>query len=227
VDGSATEFTSSDFRVATLASQFNGRRSGALGLDLNVIIVVNDSIVGDLSELGISGGLAREEQRSEENVVPLEGVILLDDTLVDVGNEEQKGQEGKCHTRADRDTGDPVSGLGTETKFRRSLVNNGQCANGAGNQEEEGRGVNSPGNRVDSHVDGGLDEHEDGGTKDSRDEGSHNETREDGTETRALCKNLVSWVPIIKTTISHTVPAPLYTLDTNGSNTNTSDRRDE
>lgn len=122
---SATEFASGDLRVTTLTGHLNGGGRGGLVLDLNVVIVVNDSIVGDLSELGISGSLAREEKRAKEDVVPLESVVLLDDTLVDVGNEEQKGQDGKCHTRADRDTGDPVSGLGTETKFRRSLVNNG------------------------------------------------------------------------------------------------------
>lgn len=192
MDGSATEFTSGDLGVTTLTGHLDRRGSGGLVLDLNVVIVVNDSVVGDLSELSIGGSLAREEKRSKEDMVPLQSVVLADDTLVDIGNEEQKGQEGKCHTRADRDTSDPVSGLLGEVELWGTLVDNGQCTNGTGDQEEERRGVNSPRNRVNSHVDGGLDEHENGGTEDSGDEGSHDETSEDGTETRAVCKVLLA-----------------------------------
>jgi hypothetical protein len=155
-----------------------------------MVIVVNDGVVGDLSELGIGGSLAGEEKRSEEDVVPLQGVVLSDDTLIDIRNEEESGQEGESHTRTDRHTSDPISWLLAETKLRGTLVNDGQCANSTGDQEEEGRGVNSPRNRVNSHVDGGLDEHEDGGTKNGGDEGSHDETSEDGTETRSLCRDM-------------------------------------
>ena len=120
-------------------------------------------------------------------MVPLQSVVLANDTLVDVGNEEKSGQKGKRHTGANRDTGDPVSGLLVEPKLRRTLVDDGQGADSTGDQEEERRGVNSPWDWVDSHMDGSLDEHEDGGTENSRDEGSHDETSEDSTKTGAVC----------------------------------------
>lgn len=54
-----------------------------------------------------------------------------------------------------------------------------------------------------------LDEHEDAGAKSSGDSRSHAETSENSTKSLAL------------------VPAPLYLISTNSSNTNTSDGRNE
>jgi hypothetical protein len=227
VDGSATKFASGDFGVTALTGHLDRGRSRGLGLDVAVVIVVNDGVVGDLSKLGIGGSLAGEEKRSEEDVVPLQGVVLADDALVDIGNEEESGQKSKSQARADRDTGDPVSRLLAETELGGTLVNDRECADSTSDQEEEGRGVDSPRDRVNSHVNSRLDEHEDGGTEDGRDEGSHDETSEDGTKTRALCKAVSAQVPTSKTSYSLTVPSPLNTLDTNSGNTDTSNRGNE
>lgn len=50
--------------------------------------MLQDGIVGDWRELGIGGCWTVEESGSLEDVVELEGVVLLDDLGVDVGNEE-------------------------------------------------------------------------------------------------------------------------------------------
>jgi len=157
-------------------------------------------------------------------VVPLQGVILANDTLVDIGDEEQESQKCKSQARTDRDTSDPVSRLLAETELGRALVDNGQCANSTGNEEEEGRGVDSPWNRVDSHVNDSLDEHEDGGSENSGDEGGHDETSENGTKTLATCSILSAEFASEETAIRRTIPSPLDTLDANSSDTNTSNR---
>ena len=160
-------------------------------------------------------------------MVPLQGVVLANDALVDIGDEKQKGQDCKGNAGTDRDSGDPVSRLLAETEFGRALVNNGQCTDSTGDQEEEGRGVDSPGDRIDPHVDDSLDEHEDGSTKDSRDERGHDKTSEDGTKTLATCSILSAGFGSKETYNQHTIPTPLNTFDTNSGNTDTSNRGNE
>lgn len=188
MDRSTTKLISDDLRVTALAGHLNTGRSGGLGLDIGVVIVVHDSVVGDMSKLGIGRSLAGEEERSEENVVPLQGIVLANHTLVNVRDEEEGGKNSQSDTGTNGNTSNPVSRLLGQTELRRTLVDDGQGADSAGNQEEEGRGVNSPRYRVASHVNGTLDKHEDGGTKDGRDEGGHDETGEDGTKTGAAWK---------------------------------------
>ncbi|VUC31347.1 unnamed protein product [Clonostachys rosea] len=146
---------------------------------------------------------------TQEDVVPADGLVLLDDKGVDVGNEEDSRQNSNAGTGADDNGGDPPSGLLVQVELRRALVDDGKGADGGGEEEPEGRGVHSPRSRVLAHVDNDLDEHEDGGSEASRDDRGHAETSEDGAETLTV------------------VPSPLNLGGTNGSNTNTSDGGDD
>lgn len=74
----------------------------------------------------------------------LEGVILLDDLAVDVWDEEQGRKEEQPEANAESNTGNVPGRLLVETEIWGTLVYDGQCANGTGNQEEERRSENGP-----------------------------------------------------------------------------------
>lgn len=156
--------------------------------------VLDDGVVGDLGLLGVGGGGAAEVEGTLEDVVPADGLVLLDNLAVDVGDEEEAGEDGDTEAGAEDDGGDPPGGLLRQTETGGALVDDGERAHGGGDEEEEGRGPDGPGDGVGPHVDDELDEHEDDGGEAARNGGSHEETGEDGTETLAL------------------VPAPLNTL---------------
>lgn len=102
-----------------------------------MLIVMNDSVVGDHSKLGIGRSLTGEQKRSHEDVVPLQSVVLANDALIDVGNEEESGQNGKSDTGTDRHTSNPVSRLLGKTELGRALVDDGQSTDSTGDEEEE------------------------------------------------------------------------------------------
>jgi len=142
-------------------------------------------------------------------VVPADSVIALDDLSVEVGNKKEESQSSKTNTARDGNGSNIPRRLLVETKVGGSLVDNGECADGTSDQEEEGSSPDRPGDRVLAKVDDHLDEHEDDGTEASRGSRSHSETSKNGTETFAL------------------VPAPLDLRGAGNSDTNTSDSRDE
>lgn len=185
---------------------------GALGGGGEILLraVLHDSIVGHLGDLStLKRSRALEEEGAVEDHPPLEGVILLDDTGVDVGNEEESGQDEESTTSAQSHTSNPVTGLLAQTQVRRTLVDDRETANGTSDQEPEGSAVDRPGDGVAAHVDNELDEQEDDGSEATRDDGGHSQASEDGTETLAL------------------VPAPLHLVSTNGGNADTSNSRNQ
>jgi len=177
-------------------------------LDL-LIVMLDNSVVGNTGGFSTLRGRAAEEKRSLEHVVPADSVILLDNTSVEVGDEEEEGQKCEANTAGDGYGSDVPRRLLVETEVGRALVDDGKSTDGTRDQEEEGGGPDSPGNGVLAEMDGHLDEHEDDGTEAGRGGRSHTKTSEDSTETLAL------------------VPSPLNLARTSNSNTDTSDRRNE
>jgi hypothetical protein len=176
-----------------------------LGL-VGFVVVLDNSVVGNAGSLSTFGGGAAEEERPLEHVVPADGMISLDDLSVEVGDEDQQGDDSKTNTARDSDSSDIPRRLLVETEVGRSLVDDGQSTDGTSDQEEEGSSPDSPGNRVLAEVDGRLDEHEDYGTEAGGGSGSHSKTSEDSTKTLAL------------------IPSPLNVLCTGDGDTDTSDR---
>lgn len=82
-------------------------------------------------------------------------------------------------------------------------------ADGAGDEEEERRGVDGPGDGPLARVHGELDEHEDGGGEAGRDGGSHDQAGKDGTQALAV------------------VPSPLDLRGADGGDADAGDGRDE
>lgn len=176
---------------------------------VSVIAVLDNGVVGNAGGLGIGGSRALEQEGSVDELPGLEGVVLLDDLGVDEGNKEQAGEDEQTPTDTHGDGSNVPGGLLVKLKLGGTLVDDGQGADGTGDQEEEGRGPDSPGNGVGAQVDNELDEQEDDSGETTRDGGSHSQTGEDGTETLAL------------------VPSPLNTVGTDGSDTDTSDGGDQ
>ncbi len=136
-------------------------------------------------------------------------MVLLDDLGVDEGDEEDSGEEEEAKTDAEADGSDVPRRLVVEAEIRGALVDDREGADGAGDQEEEGRGVDSHGDGVLAHMHRHLDEHKDDGSEAARDEGGGTQAGKDGTETRAAS------------------PAPLDLARADGSDTDTRDGGDE
>ena len=145
--------------------------------------VLDGGVVGNLGLRGIGRCLALEEQRTLDDIGDLEGVILLDNPGVDIGQEEQSGQDEESEAYTEGDRGDVPGRLLVQLETGRSLVNDGKGADSSGDEEEEGRSPDSPLDGVTTLVNSVLDQREDNGTEAARDEGSHAETGEDSTET--------------------------------------------
>lgn len=185
---------------------------GSEGAVLVVVLttVLHDSVVGNSAVFdSIGRSLALEQSRTPEDVVPLEGVVLLDDLGVDEGDEEDGGKDEQAEANAEGDGGNVPCGLVGQTETRRPLVDDGEGADGTGDEEEEGGGPDGPGDGVGAKVNDELDEHKDDGPESSTASRGHDETAEDGTETLAI------------------VPSPLDTLGTDSRNTDTSNGGDE
>ena len=180
-----------------------------VGLGQLGLVVLDDGVVGDNGLGSIGGGSSGEEGRAVRDVVPLDGVVLLDDLGVEVRDEEEGGEEEHSKADAEGDGNNVPCGLLAETELGGSLVDDREGADGGSDEEEEWRGVDGPLDGVSSDVDDELDEHEDDGTEASGDGGGHTETGEDGTETFTL------------------VPSPLDVGGTDSSDTDTSDGRDQ
>jgi hypothetical protein len=100
-----------------------GVRVGTLGLDISVgsplfggsssrgrngIGSTLDSVVGNSVESvgSIGRSLSRPKHGTEEEVVPLEGVVLLDDLAVDVWQPKEDGKDGDNETSEDNGKSD-------------------------------------------------------------------------------------------------------------------------
>lgn len=169
-----------------------------------LLVLLDDGVVGNLGLLSVGGSGALEQKGALNEVVPLDGVVLLDNLGVDEGDEEESGHDSETTASSHGDGGNVPRGLLVQAQVGRSLVDDGKRADGTGDEKEEGRGVDSPRDRVLADVNNELNEHEDDGTEASRDGGSHAQTSEDGTETLSV------------------VPSPLDLVGTSGSNTHTS-----
>jgi hypothetical protein len=107
------------------------------GWALELAGVLHDGVVGYLSEFGIRRSGPVEKQGTLDHVPDLEGVVLLDDLSVDVGNEEEGREDEQTKSDTKGDTRDEPSRLVSQTKLRRSLIDDGEGADSASNQEEE------------------------------------------------------------------------------------------
>lgn len=63
---------------------------GADGGGLHVLIMLDDGVVADTGSFRTLGSGALKQKRTQEGVVPADGMIALDDNGVEVGNEEQE-----------------------------------------------------------------------------------------------------------------------------------------
>lgn len=126
-----------------------------------------------------------------------------------VRDEEQGSQEAETEADAKGDRNNVPRRLLIKAQIWRALVNNRESADGTGDEEKEGGGVDGPRYGISAHVNQQLDEHEDDGTEATGDEGGHAEAGEDGTETGTLG------------------PTPLHLVGADGGDTNTGDGRDE
>lgn len=145
--------------IGSLLGVVGLRGSNGAVLLLILTTVLHHSVVGDGSTLGISRGLTLEQSRTLEDVVPLQGVVLLDDLAVDERNEEDGSENEQAEADTESDGSDVPSGLVGQTETGRALVDDGEGADGTGDEEEEGGGPDSPGDRVGAEVDDDLDEH--------------------------------------------------------------------
>lgn len=171
--------------------------------------MLNDGVVGNLGELGIGWGGSLEEQRALDNIPDLESVILLDDLTVDERYEEQSREDEKSESNSKSDTSDVPARLVVQSKSRRSLVDNGERADRAGNEEEDRGSPDSPTYRILADVHGVLDQREDDRAEDSCRDRCHTEAGEDGSQSGTI------------------IPSPLHLASTDCGNTNTCDGRDE
>ncbi len=142
-------------------------------------------------------------------MVPADGRVTLDDEGVDVGNEEESGNGADATAGTQGDGDNVVRRLLVQAQVGAALVDDGQGADGTGDKEEEGRGIDGPGRRVLAHVDHHLDEHEDDASEAGRDGRGHTETGENGTESLTV------------------IPAPLDLGSTDSGDTDAGNSRDE
>jgi len=108
--------------VFVLRSSLGEGNLGRIDSLLLLLIVLDDGVVGDDSLFTLSGSGSEEESGTHEEVVPLDGVVSLDDLGVDVRDEEESGQKTNTGTGTHDDGDDVLGGLLVETKRWGSLV---------------------------------------------------------------------------------------------------------
>jgi hypothetical protein len=195
--------------VFVLRSSLGEGNLGRVDSLLLLLLVLNNGIVGYDGLFTLSGSGSEEESGTHKEMVPLDRVVSLDDLGVDVRDEEESGQKTNTGPGTHDDGNNVLGGLLVETEGWRSLVDNRQSTDGSGDEEEEGRSVDCPRDRVLSDVDDKLDQQEDGGTETSGNSGCHTETGKDGSESFSF------------------VPSPLNLGGTDGSDSDTGDGGNE
>jgi hypothetical protein len=103
-------------------------------LDVHVGIVLDHSVVGDHG-VGALGCRTEEKHRTVDELVPSQCVVPLDDDGVDVGDEEEGGQESDTTARAENDANNELRGLFVQAEVRGPLVDDRERADGTGNLE--------------------------------------------------------------------------------------------
>lgn len=171
--------------------------------------MLHDSVVGDSSLATIGRSGTAEEERAVDDHPWLDGVVPLDDLGVDVWDEEDGGEKSDSTSGTHGNTSDESGGLLVQAEVGGTLVDDGERADGAGDEEPERNGVDGPWDRVLANVDNVFDETKDDGTEATSDGRGHDETRENGTETLSV------------------VPSPLDLGGTDSRNTDTSDGGDQ
>lgn len=153
------------------------------GGDLVVILVVlNDSVVGDFGHGSIERHWTPEEKRSLDEFPRLDAVVFADDSAIQERNEEDCGKHTQASTGPDGNTSNESRRLVVQLEIWAALVDNGECADGTGDEEESRRREDGPWHRILTDVDDKLDEHEDGCSEPSSNGRSHTETSEYGLE---------------------------------------------
>jgi hypothetical protein len=135
----------------------------SVGLDigsraLDVAVVLHHGVVGYLGKLGIRRSSPAKERGTLDDIPDLECVVLLDDFSVNEGNEEQGREEEQTESDSESDTSNVPTRLVSQTKSRRSLVDDRQGADGTSDEEEDRGGPDSPSNGILADVHGVLDE---------------------------------------------------------------------
>lgn len=199
--------------VLLIGAELVGGADGSLGrcdFVFVFLVVLDDGIVADAGDaIGVLWDWTGEEEGTLNDVVPADMWVLEDDGAVDVGDEEDGGKDGETNAGAHGDRSNEPWWTSVELQVWRALVDDGQGANGSGDEEEEWAGEDGPFDGVLAHVDDQLDQHEDGGAEASSDSWRHAESSEDGTETLAA------------------VPSPLNVASTGNGDTHTSNGGDQ
>lgn len=112
------------------------RRTG--GGVLLVVLVLDNGVVGHIDTISVSRRRTLEQERSLDKHIPLDGMIAVDDPGVDERDEEECRKKCNTTTCTHGDTGNVPWGLLVEAKVGGSLVDNGQCADGSGDEEPQG-----------------------------------------------------------------------------------------
>ena len=143
--------------------------------------MLDDGVIGDKGLVGGFDNTTSEEERSFDEHPPFYGGVLLDDLCVDEGDEEDDGKKGNSTARTHSHGCNIPSGLLVQAEVGGSFVDDGQGADGTGDQEPERRAVDCPWYRILADVHDELDEHKDGSCEAGRDDWSHTQTCENGT----------------------------------------------
>ena len=189
------------------------------GVSANNTVVRDESLVE--SDLG---GLSLPKERTVEEVVPSDGVVLLDDLGVDVRKPEEKGENADDDSSEDDGEGDggfwqlgEVETWGTLVHWvsvESLSLSGSKLTNGHGEHSRNGEEVER------GHQHGGLDrvlplEH-----------GVLGDQVDDGTETTSKCRGNDHTGPNGGETLS-AVPAPCGCVPSANSDTDTSERGDK
>ena len=140
---------------------------------VHVLVLLDNGVVGDGGTVGLLDRIALEEGGAHDDHPPLDCGIALDDFGVHVGDEKEQCEESEESTSSNSDTSDESRGLLVQAELGGSLVDDREGADGSGDEEEEGRGVDGPWDGVLAHMDHELDQHEDGGCEGGGDGGGH------------------------------------------------------
>lgn len=157
-----------------------------VGGDDFIVIVLHHGVIGHSRLLTRRRHGTLEESRTSKDIVAAQVGILLDHLSVQPGHKEETREDKEATTDAQRHGGNEPGRTLVETEIRRAFVDNRQGTDGSRDEEEKGRGPDSPGKGILAQMDDELDEHEDGGTKTRGNDGSHAETCKDGSQAFAI-----------------------------------------
>lgn len=207
--------------------------------------VLEHCIVGHHGLVCVGRSRSPEKARALEDMVQLEGVVLLHDLAISVRDKEDRGKEGQRKSCSQSNTGDPTGGvlarrrtrdceihslarLLIETKSGGTLVDNGQRADSTCNQEEERGRPDRPRHWVLTDVHHVFDQAENDGRENARSDGSHQKSCKDGAQTRTTAPApLVYLLAIRQGGREYSMKTYLHFVCSDRCNTNTGNGRHE